>query len=423
MMKVLLVNTTDIEGGAARAAFRLHQGLLGMQVDSKLLVQRKLSDDPRVIEPVKKLEQEVAKLRQTLDRLPMQVYPGRTKEAYSLGWLPDRVATKVQQLNPDVVNLHWVGEGFVNIATLQKLHQPIVWTFHDMWGFTGGCHYALECDRYETSCGACPQLQSSKPGDLSHWVWQRKRKAWENLNLTIVTPSKWLAKCTRESALFAKTRVEVIPNGIDVQKYRPLDRHTARSLLELPQDKQLVLFGAMRATTHKRKGFEPLQAALLQLSKSGWQDKIELVVFGASHGRLSEELGFKCHYLGKLGDELSLVLAYSAADVFVLPSLQDNLPNTIMESLACGTPCVAFDIGGMPDMIEHEQNGYLAAAYNIDDLAQGIAWVLENGSRHQKLSQRAREKVETEFTLEIQARRYLSVYGEMVSSGNSSLGK
>lgn len=413
-MKVLLLNATDIDGGAARAAFRLHQGLQGIEVESQLLVQRKLGDSPGVITAQNQFEAELAKVKWRLDRLPMQIYPGRTQEAYSLAWFPERIGSKVAQINPELINLHWVGEGLVKIETIAKFNKPIVWTFHDMWAFTGGCHYASECQRYRESCGACPQLESHKPNDLSNWVWRRKQKSWKNLNLTIVTPSKWLAKCSQDSSLFQEVRVEVIPNGIDVKKYRPINRQTARELLDLPQDKQLVLFGAMRATTHKRKGFEQLQATLLQLCKSGWQDKLELVVFGASHGTLSKELGFNCHYLGKLGDELSLVLAYSAADVFVLPSLEDNLPNTIMESLACGTPCVAFKIGGMPDMIEHEQNGYLAEAYNIDDLAKGIAWVLENPERYQKLSQRAREKVVQEFTQEIQARRYLSLFSEMV---------
>jgi glycosyltransferase involved in cell wall biosynthesis len=183
----------------------------------------------------------------------------------------------------------------------------------------------------------------------------------------------------------------------------------------LPQDKQLVLFGALKATSDKRKGFHLLQPALQDLSKSGWQEGLELVIFGSSAPEKPLDLGFKTHYLGTLSDDLSLALVYSAADVFVLPSTQDNLPNTVLEAIACGTPCVAFNIGGMPDMIEHQKNGYLAQPYKIEDLAQGIAWVLENKERHRKLGDRAREKAEQEFTLEIQARRYLSLFTEILS--------
>ena len=184
------------------------------------------------------------------------------------------------------------------------------------------------CDRYTASCGACPQLGSSKNWDLSRWVWQRKAKAWRNLNLTIVALSSWLRQCASSSSLFKDLRVELIPNGLDTEKYRPINRKVARELLRLPQDKQLVLFGSLKATSDKRKGFHLLQPALQELSQSGWQDRLEVGIFGAFRPDNPPEFGFQAHYLGKLSDDLSLALVYSAADVFVLPSVQDNLPNT-----------------------------------------------------------------------------------------------
>jgi glycosyltransferase involved in cell wall biosynthesis len=284
-----------------------------------------------------------------------------------------------------------------------------------MWAFTGGCHYSQDCDRYTASCGACPQLYSSENWDLSRWVWQRKAKSWKDLDLTIVALSSWLSNCASSSSLFRDRRIEVIPNGLDIRKYRPINRHVARELLNLPQDKHLVLFGSIWATNVKRKGFHLLQPALQDLNQSGWQDKLELVIFGASQPNNPPDFGFKVHYLGTLSDDLLLALIYSAADVFVLPSTEENLANTVMESIACGTPCVAFNIGGMPDMVEHLKNGYLAQPYKIEDLAKGIAWVIENEERHQKLSHRAREKAEQEFTLEIQAHRYLSLFSELTN--------
>lgn len=419
-MNVLLVSNDD-GGGAGRAAYRLHQGLQSIAVKSQMLVQYKNTDDRAVVASQGYLEKAIAKLKLTeyIDALPLQLNRQRPKADFSLAWIPDGRLSKVAQLAPDVINLHWVCHGYLQIETIPKFNKPLVWTLHDMWPFTGGCHYNQECDRYTVSCGACPQLDSSKDADLSRWVWQRKAKAWKNLNLTIVTPSIWLAKCAKSSSLFKDLRVEVIPNGIDPQRYKPIDRQIAREILNLPGDKQLILFGAMSASD-RRKGFYLLEQALQSLSESGWADRADLVVFGASEPPNPTDFGFKTHYLGKFADEISLALIYAAADVFVAPSLQDNLPNTVMEAIACATPCVAFKIGGMSDMIEHQQNGYLAEPFKIEDLARGIAWVLEDGERHQKLCDRARQKTEQEFTQEIQARHYLSLFNDLLSPTNCS---
>ncbi|MFN6155320.1 glycosyltransferase family 4 protein [Anabaena sp. AL09] len=413
-MKPLLLNTSDIIGGAARAAYRLHQGLKNIGVDSQMLVQNKQSDDYSVIAPVSKLSKGIGKLTPTLDSIPLQIYPQRDRSTYSVQWLLDNLAAQVAQINPDVINLHWINGGYLKIETIAKFNKPIVWTLHDMWAFTGGCHYNGDCMNYTNSCGTCPQLHSNKEKDLSRWIWQRKTKAWQNLNLTIVTPSHWLAKCAASSSLLKDVRIEVIPNGLDTKQYKPIEKSVARSILGLPEDKQLILFGAMSATSDPRKGFNFLQSALQNLSQSGWRERVELVVFGASQPKNPTELGFKSHYLGRLNDDISLSLVYAAADVFLAPSVQDNLPNTVMESLACGTPCVAFDIGGMPDMIEHQQNGYLAKAFDIEDLARGIAWVLEDKHRWVALSQRGREKVENDFTVKAQAEKYISLYQSLI---------
>jgi glycosyltransferase involved in cell wall biosynthesis len=412
-MKVLHLSESD-GGGAGRATFRLNQGLQRLGVDSKILVQLKYSDDRTVFSPETTLGKFSAKLKlpERLDALPLKGYPQRDANDFSLEWLPSGIVSKVAKLTPDVVNLHWVCHGYVPIEAIAKFKKPLVWTLHDMWAFTGGCHYSQECDRYKNSCGTCPQLGSTKSWDISRWVWQRKAKAWQNLNLSIVSPSHWLAKCARSSSLFQDLPIEVIPNGLDTQQYKPIPRQVARELLNLPQDKQLILFGAMYPNSDRRKGFYLLQKALQKLSKTEWCNQIEIVIFGASRPQESVELGLNSHYLGRLSDEISLAVVYAAADVFVAPSTQDNLPNTVMEAIACGTPSVAFNIGGMPELIEHQHNGYLAQALDSEDLAQGIIWVLENKERHQKLCDRARQKAEQEFTLEIQARRYESLYLE-----------
>jgi glycosyltransferase involved in cell wall biosynthesis len=413
-MKVLIVSTSDIRGGAARAALRLHQGLKSIHLDCQMLVQSKESSEPGVIGQsyASGIGQAKTGLRLTLDRLPLKFFKDYSGGIFSSQWQPDQLARQIRALDPDVINLHWTQSGFLQIETLAKLGKPIVWTLHDMWAFTGGCHYDDGCDRYQNSCGICPQLGSRKDYDLSRWIWRRKAKTFKGIDMTIVSPSRWLGECAKNSTLFKHTRVEVIPNGIDTQVYRPMDKQTAREALRLPQDKQLILFGSLNATSDKRKGFHLLQAALKQLSHSDFDHAPELVIFGDREPNNPPDFGFKVHYLGSFSDDLSLAFVYSAADVFVLPSVQENLANTIMEALACATPCIAFDIGGMPDMLEHQSNGYLAKPFNIDDLAQGISSVLKSQS-YPSLSEHSRKTVLDKFSLETQAKNYASLFSEI----------
>jgi glycosyltransferase involved in cell wall biosynthesis len=417
-MKILNISTSDIQGGAARSAYRLHQGFRAINIDSQMLVKTKNCDDRFVFGKSANsgMGNAISGLRLSLEGLPLKLYRNRSKNYYSYPWVSDTLKKKIGQINPDIINLHWVSAGYLNIESIAKFNKPIFWTLHDMWAFTGGCHYNQECDRYTSSCGVCPALGSKSDWDLSRLLWHRKIAAWKNLNLTVVTPSKWLAECAKKSSIFKNCRVEVIPYGLDTQKYKPIDKKTARKLLNLPQDKQLLLFGALQASGDQRKGFHLLQPALHDLAISGWKDKLELVIFGTSTVEKSTNFGLKSHSLGILNDDLTLALAYSAADVFIAPSVQDNLPNTVMESLACGTPCVAFNIGGMPDMIEHQVNGYLAKPFQVQDLVQGIIWTLENEERYQKISYYARQKSEKEFALTVQANSYCQIYNEVLTS-------
>lgn len=409
-----LILSYSLEGGAGGAAYRLHQGLRRIGVTSQVLVVKKEGDDHTVIPLVETtINRGFSVLREKLNNLPLRLYPNNAGY-FSTQWPRDSVPAKVAQLNPDIINLHWILNGFVQIESLRKFDQPLVFTLHDMWAFTGGCVHSLDCDRYTNECGSCPQLGSTKSRDLSRWVWGRKARAWKNLDLTVVTPSNWLAESARSSSLFKDKRVEVVPNGLDVETYRPVDRRLARQLLGLPLDKKIILFGAWSLSHWK--GFHLLQGALQSLSMSGWHDKLELVLFGFSEPEEPIDLGIKAHYLGRLYDDISLALVYSAADVKVVPSLVESFGLTACESLACGTPVVAFNVSGLRDIIDHKQNGYLATPFEIEDLAQGIVWILEDDDRRNRLSKRAREKVEKEFTLELQAQRYLNLYSEALEN-------
>jgi glycosyltransferase involved in cell wall biosynthesis len=412
MIYPLILSTYDIQGGAARAAYRLHQGLRSIGVDSQILTNHQTSDDPQVIGSRSKLEKTIAFLRPGIDGLPLARYRQRSRDRYSLAWLPENRVQQIDVLNPDIVNLHWVGSGFLRLESLKKIKQPIVWTMHDMWAFTGGCHYTDGCDRYLKQCGACPQLDSRSKNDLSHWGWERRRQIFKQLDLTIVTPSQWLTDRAKQSPLLCNYRTETISNGLDLTIYKPYDKIWVRSLLKLPQDKTLILFGASDATSDRRKGFHLLAEALQQLRLMEWDVLPEIVIFGASHGNL--DCGFPVHYLGVLQDDLTLALAYSAADVFVAPSIQDNLPNTVLESIACGTPTVAFEIGGMPDLIESGKTGYLAQPFDTEDLAKGIQWAL---TTPQPLGIQARQMAEQRFGLKRQACAYQDLFESLLVAG------
>ncbi len=415
-MKIQLLNSADIEGGAARAAINLLKGLRDTGSDAQLRVQRKFADIPYVIGPDTTISKVMGFARPTLEEFIFNTAPKKINGPFSPAFIPDRLLSKIA-LSPDIIHLHWVAI-MMRLETLRRFKVPIVWTLHDSWAFTGGCYVPFDCTRYRDSCGSCPVLGSSRDNDLSRRVWRRKQKAWHDLNLTIVTPSRWMADCAKTSSLFHSSRIEVIPNAIDVQSYRPFDMHTAREILSLPHDKKIILFGAKSATKDRNKGFHLLVQALNTLANTIVRnDSLELIVFGAPQPDQPQNLCFKTRYIGLQHDDVSLALLYAAADVFVLPSIQENLPYTVMEAMACGTPCVAFNQGGVPDLIDHGQNGYLAHPFDPADLAKGITWILGNEVRWRELSHQARQKVEREFTLEKIAQRHIGLYREILNNG------
>lgn len=293
---------------------------------------------------------------------------------------------------------------------LSEVKAPILWTLHDCWSFTGGCHYPYECQKYMNNCGCCPQLGSKFDNDLSRWVYNRKAGIYKKLSgkITLVVLSKWLAECVVKSSLQGNFNIEIIPNCINTDVFKPVDKEFARNVLNLPKDRKIILFGAMSAMSDERKGFQFLMPALNTLAKS--MQNIELMIFGASKPEKEFLFPFPAHYFGRLYDDISLVLLYAAADLVIVPSMQDNLPNVVMEALSCATPVVAFNTGGITDMVEHMKNGYLAEPYKVEDLANGIKWILEEDSRYKLLSSSAREKVMENYAPEVIAKKHLNLY-------------
>jgi glycosyltransferase involved in cell wall biosynthesis len=411
-MRVLHLSPTDTEGGAARGVYQLHCGLRAAGVDSLMLVQRRFSDDPSVVtRPF--AGRLFNALYERLDRLPLRLYDWTHENWWTVGWLPFDLRGAVNRLKPDIVQFHWIGHGAAPIRTVRRLrHYPIVWTLRDMWALTGGCHYSGDCEKFLEGCGACPQLGSRRAFDISRWQWHRKHRAWRDISIDYVGLSNWIAGYARRSPLTAGNRVSVIPNGIDLDCFSPGNQAAARAAWDLPQDKRIILFGALFGTffgvAEQRKGFEYLREALKMLAAQGWAEHATAVVFGADEGDLDG--GLDVRYVGRVRDDRSLASLYAAADVMVVPSLQENFGKTAAEALACGTPVAAFANSGLLDIVDHRQNGYLAQNGSAEDLARGIAWCIGEVGKDDRLRRQARRKAVEAFDIRSVVERYVSLY-------------
>ena len=414
-MNTLFLSTSDTNGGAARATHWLAKGLKDIGQDVSMLVQSKAGDASWVDEVAKgRVEKYMDLVRPQLDNLPFLFYPNKTNNPWSLNLIPNsKLTSSISKIRPDIINLHWIGNGFLPIADFNKLKAPIIWSLYDMWAFSGGCHYDDSCGRFVHSCGSCPQL-ASKKNDISSFIYSKKLKNWKNVPLTIVAPSLWLAHEAKRSSLFCNSRVEVIPHGTDLNFFKPIDKNLAKDILCLDKSKRYVLFGSTGGTGDKRKGYQFLEPALKILSSMPGFENLELLIFGASEPANPPKLGFPIHYVGRLSDDISLAVLYSAADVTVTPSMQEAFGMTASESMACGTPVVAFGASGPLDVISHKVDGYLAKPYEVEDFANGISWVLDP-SRSKSLAFEARSKCERKFELLHVAKQYQNLYEDLLS--------
>lgn len=407
-MKVWQLSSTDNLGGAARAAFRIHRACLGHQIDSRMLVGQKNSDLPTVDVNNSKLGRLKKLAKQEISRRITSWQ--RASGTHSLGLFASGLVNKVNSSDVDLVNLHWVGGEFLSVEDIGKFKKPVVWTLHDMWAFCGAEHYAQD-DSWQDG------YANRKPWDLDKWVWQRKRKSWTR-PISMITPSAWLADCVTASKLMSGWQVHTIPYPLDTVIFQPRDRVFCRNLLGLPPDKKLILFGAIGGTKDQRKGWDLLEPALGKLSAS--IDHVAGVIFGQSEPLHPPNLGLPLYWMGYLQDEITLSLLYSAVDVMVVPSRQDNLPQTSTESQTCGCPVVAFNVGGLPSAVKHRQTGYLAQPFDVDDLAHGIGWVL--GEHWQELSTRARTRAVSLWSPDRVAEQYLAVYERVCEEQGLSSG-
>ncbi|MXO95861.1 glycosyltransferase [Erythrobacter aquimaris] len=390
-MKVVLLSQADALGGAARAAFRLHTQLLKSGEDSWMRVAQRLTDDPKVVISQSKFSRLTELLRPRIAGAIMRAQKTKNPVQHSLACLPSKLSSSPLVKSADVVNLHWVGHEFMSIGDIAAIDRPVVWTLHDMWAFCGAEHLSdgLTNARFLTGYDRGSRPSGHDGLDLDRWIFNRKRKAWTRPQV-VVTPSRWLAECAQRSALMRDWPIRVVPNPLPVDVYRPLDKFTGRRAFRLPAKAPLVLFGALGGAENTIKGADLLWAALRKLAHL--RPDCQAVIVGQSKPAKPPQIGMPLHYVGKLADDQSLALLYSAVDVVVIPSRIENLPQAGTEAQACGTPVVAFDVAGLPDVVAHQETGFLAKPYDPIEIAEGVAWVLEDTDRLKLLGEQARHR-------------------------------
>lgn len=373
-------------------------------------VSQATAGDPTVRSPDKSFEKALVRVRGAIGAKLTRVLGTGNPTIHSPALLRSLWPERVNAADADVVHLHWVNREMLSVADIGRVRKPIVWTLHDMWAFCGAEHYTDD-SRWREGYFSTNRPAHESGFDLNRWTWNRKRKYW-NHPMHVIAPSSWLGNCVRESALMKEWTVSVIPNVIDTNEWQPVEKSLARRLLGLPLDVPLLLFGAMGGGKDPRKGFDLLQEALKRVPKE--VSDLQLLVIGELAPREPADLNFAVHYMGHLHDAVSLRLVNSAADVVIVPSRQDNLPQAGTEAQACGCPVVAFNTCGLPDVVAHQETGYLARPFDVDDLAEGIAWVLDGSERLRRLSGAARERAVRLWSPSVVIPQYMEAYRSAV---------
>ncbi len=410
-MKILQVNFSDASGGASRACYRLFRAFRDAGNDARLFVVDKTTNDPNVVGRsgiVRRVRQQVGSM---LESRLMRTQHSTDLAFRSLALLPSGLGAAIDATDAQVVNLHWINDGALSIGEIGALRKPVVWTLHDTWAFCGAEHYPLDGSTRPAD-GYLPgnRVAGQSGRDIDRWTWERKRRAWRR-PMTIVSPSGWLARCAQSSALMRDWDVRVVPNPLNTEVYRPLDKTFCRQALKLPLDRPVIAFGGLGAASDPRKGFHLLIDALRHVA-ANWTGPVKplCVVFGQTTPVDAPDVGLELFWAGSLKDDLSLVIHYNAADVVVVPSLQENLAQAATESQACGVPAVAFDACGMPDAIEHGVSGMLARAYDPIELGRCISQVLTDDALRARLADGARQRALREWAPAVIIPKYLKVF-------------
>lgn len=414
-MVVLHVSQADTNGGAARAAYRLHRALLDHAIESRMKVRDKKSDDWTVVGPESKFGKASSLLRPALGGLAMRLQKSANVNYHTGNWLPSAWSGELNKADAEVVHLHWVAGETLSIEDIGRISKPVVWTLHDMWPFCGTEHVTIDdvAARWRSGYGSANRPACDGGFDLDRIVWQRKRRAWKR-PMHIIAPSQWMGDCARQSALFSDWRVSVIPNVLDTNIYQPLNRKLCRQTLSLPADRQIILFGAMGGGSDPNKGYDLLLESLRRLESQVDAENVLCVVFGQSAPRSAPTLAFPIRWMGYVHDDTTLALLYNAADLMVVPSRQEAFGQTASEAQGCGIPVVAFNNSGLLDVVAHRDTGYLARAFDTEDMARGMHWILSDARRREALGRNARARALRLWASSVVVPQYLSIYRSLI---------
>jgi glycosyltransferase involved in cell wall biosynthesis len=420
-LKVVHLNTYDGNGGAGRACLRLSDALKANGVDSKVLVYYKFGQNPKIDTFSKNIFTKARAIFNIMaERYLAKLFVKAVKTPFSLQWFGKSIVNHPELKSADIIHLHWVNHGFLSpkfLAELDELEKPIVWTFHDSNAFTGGCHVRYSCEHFHRQCGDCPILRLSGKNDISHKNWLRKQKAYSELNFHIVAPSNWMANSVKQSSLLGVRKISVIPNTLEIDVFKPYVKAEAKKILKIPAHHFVLMSGFMPSKNDKHKGTQYLIDALNELAARPEipNEQIELVIFGNKDEKNAPDFPFKTTFLGHVSKDDHLAKCYAAADAFITPSLEDNLPNTVMESLACATPVIAFKTGGIPDMVIHLKNGYLANYESATDLADGIEWLFLHEDK-EAVQKEARRTILNHFAPALIADEHEELYQSLLNA-------
>ena len=419
-MRVLIINTSERIGGAAIAANRLMDALRNNGIQAKMLVRDKQTDNIAVVG----LNKSLWKIWQFIWERVIIWKANRFKKhnlfAVDIANTGTDITTTPEFKQADIIHLHWINQGMLSLKDIRKIFlsgKPVVWTMHDMWPCTGICHHARECDNYHQECHHCPYLyKQGEKKDLSYQIFKKKLELYKLASITFITCSQWLKERAKQSKLLCNHEIINIPNPINTSLFKPKNKQESRKKCALPTDKKLILFGSAKITD-KRKGIDYFIDCCKILSEKYPEltNELGVVVYGKDSEQLSPLVPFEVFPLNYISSEKELIDVYNAVDLFVTPSLEENLPNTIMESMACGTPCIGFNVGGIPEMIDHLHNGYVAEYKSAEDFANGIHWALSEGE-YKTLSEAARQKVISSYSESAVSKRYIEVYNKIIGN-------
>lgn len=419
-MRVLIINTSERMGGAAIAANRLMEALRNNGIQAKMLVRDKVTENVRVVG----LKKSLWKIWQFIwERIVIWVANGFRKHnlfAMDIANTGTDITTLPEFKEADIIHLHWINQGMLSLNDIKRIlssQKPVIWTMHDMWPCTGICHHARECNHYHNECHHCQYLyDGGGKNDLSNQIFKKKRELYKIAPITFITCSQWLKERASNSSLLIGHEITHIPNPIDTKVFYRRNQTEARNKLGLPLNKKLILFGSAKITD-KRKGIDYFieSCKILADKHPELLDKLHVVAYGQESEQLKSLVPFVVHPLSYINNEKELVDVYNAVDIFVTPSLEENLPNTIMEAMACGIPCVGFMVGGIPEMIDHLHNGYVAEYKSTEDFANGILWTLEE-EEYTALSEAACRKVKDSYSENQIARKYIDIYNKIIDN-------